>query len=256
MALVLSLALPLTSMLSSLPAAYASTNLTVKGSGTFRDTSVTILSIQTIGSSTVIKDWGVGQVTGTLTGTYYFSATITVQPTGAATYSAIDGCQCTIAGKAGGLVFDELGVGNSITGAFQSKATITQTSDNLKGITGSATLTGTQNPVTMLTAGTYTISLNVPQNKQTTVVYYPTPGSTYGAILPTDTKSATLSPAHTDVSPKGSVGTGVSHSVANPAAPVSGHSETNHATATQPPSKPASPAPNTHPEPSHPHRSP
>ena len=135
MALVLSLALPLTSMLSSLPAAYAITGSTINGTGTFRDTSVTILSIQVVGSNTVIKDWGIGVVTGTLSGTYYFSATITVQPTGVATYSAVDGCQCTIAGRTGGLVFNEQGSGNSITGAFQSKATITQSSGGLNGVT-------------------------------------------------------------------------------------------------------------------------
>src|SRR5437879_1319953 len=80
MGLVLSLALPLTSMISSFPAAYARTSGTITGTGTFTDTSVTITSIQMVGSNEVIKDWGVGQVTGTLTGTYGFIATITVQP--------------------------------------------------------------------------------------------------------------------------------------------------------------------------------
>ena len=49
-------------MLSSLPAAYAITGSTINGTGTFRDTSVTILSIQVVGSNTVIKDWGIGVV--------------------------------------------------------------------------------------------------------------------------------------------------------------------------------------------------
>jgi hypothetical protein len=101
-----------------LPAAYAKRNTSINGTGTFSDTSVTILSIQMVGSNEVIKDAGTGTVTGTLKGTYSFTATITVLPTGEASYKAIDVCKCTVAGKTGGLQFTETGTGNVIAGIF------------------------------------------------------------------------------------------------------------------------------------------
>jgi len=52
-----------------------------------------------VGSNEVITDAGTGKVTGTLKGTYTFTATITVQPTGVASYSAIDVCKCTVDGN-------------------------------------------------------------------------------------------------------------------------------------------------------------
>src|SRR5947207_6701102 len=107
MALALSLALPLTSMVSSLPSAYARTPGNLSGTGTFYDTYVSVVSIQMVGANQVIKDQGLGKVTGVLTGTYGFAATITIAPDGAATYVAIDACKCTVGGKTGGLVFSE-----------------------------------------------------------------------------------------------------------------------------------------------------
>ena len=162
-AIVLSLALPLTSMVSSLPAAYAESYQNINGTGTFSDITVTVLSIQMVGANEVISDAGTGKVTGTLRGTYSFTATITVQPTGVATYSAIDVCKCTVAGSTGGLQFSETGTGNQITGIFQSKAVIMKASGDLKGTTGTAFLLGMQNPVTSLTSGTYSTSISLPK---------------------------------------------------------------------------------------------
>ena len=256
MALVLSLALPLTFMASSIPAAYATTSRTISGTGTFADIYVKILSIQMVGSNTVIEDEGLGKVTGMLTGTYAFTATITVQPNGIATYSATDGCQCTIGGKTGGLLFSEQGSGNEITGAFQSQAVITQSSNDLTGVTGTAILTGVQNPVTNLTTGTYTITLSMPSSRQSSGASYTTEGATYGTTLPYDDaqRAPAPSPTHPDASPANSVGAGTSHPVADHAAPLPGHSDSRHTTAAQSPSKPAAPAPNTHVHHSHPHR--
>jgi hypothetical protein len=146
---------------SFLPAVYAKGNPSINGTGTFSDTSVTILSIQMVGPNEVIKDAGTGVVTGTLTGTYSFTATITVQPTGVASYSAIDVCQCTGAGKEGGLVFTEDGTGNVITGVFQSQAVITKASGGFKEATGTSTLHGMQDPATSLTSGAYSITLSL-----------------------------------------------------------------------------------------------
>src|SRR5882762_6680833 len=156
-----SLALSLTSMVSSLPAAHAGPDV-IKGTGTFFDINVTILSIQMVGSNEVITDAGTGKVTGTLKGTYTFTATITVQPTGVASYSAIDVCKCTVDGNTGVLQFTETGTGNQITGVFQSHAVITNASGDLKGSTGTAILQGLQNPVTGLTSGTYSIPITLP----------------------------------------------------------------------------------------------
>jgi len=151
--------LPLTSVATSLPAAFAKPP-SINGTGTFSDTSVTILSIQMVGSNEVIKDAGTGVVTGTLTGTYSVTASINVQATGVASFSAIDVFRCIVAGRTGGLVFNEKGTGNQITGSFQSQAVITKASGELKDWTGTATLLGMQDPITGLTSGIYSIALN------------------------------------------------------------------------------------------------
>ncbi len=160
-AFFVTLALPLTTMVSSLPAAYAGSER-INGTGTFSDITVTILSVQMVGANEVITDAGTGKVTGTLRGTYSFTATITVQPTGVASYSAIDVCRCTVDGNTGGLQFIETGTGNQITGVFQSQAKIARASSDLTGATGTAILKGMQNPVTGLTSGTYSISITLP----------------------------------------------------------------------------------------------
>ena len=67
-AFFVTLALPLTTMISSLPAAYAGSDR-INGTGTFSDVTVTILSIQMVGANEVITDAGTGKVTGTLRGT-------------------------------------------------------------------------------------------------------------------------------------------------------------------------------------------
>jgi hypothetical protein len=258
MALVFSLAIPLTSMISSLPVAYAKTSPTVSGTGTFTDIAVTILSIQMVGSNEVIKDAGLGKVTGTLSGTYAFTATITIQPSGIATYSAIDACECTVAGNTGGLLFSEQGTGNVITGAFLSKATITKSSNGLKGDTGTAILKGIQDPVTNLTTGTYTITLSLQSNTQVTDEYAPIQGSNSVTVPASDNapKSLAPSPAHTEASQTNSAGAGASHSTANHGAHVTSHSETKHSTITSSPSKPATPTSNAHAKSSPHHRSP
>jgi hypothetical protein len=261
MALVLSLALPLTTMVSSLPVAYAGTSATsrtISGIGTFTDTAVTILSIQMVGSNEVIQDAGMGKVTGTLSGIYAFTATITIQPTGIATYSAIDACQCTVAGNTGGLLFNEYGTGNVITGAFQSKATIAQSSNGLKGDTGIAILKGIQNLATSLTSGTYTITLSLPSDKQTSDVNTRTLG---GSSIPISASNSTpMSPApssaHTDASQTTSAAAGISHSVARHASPGTSHADDKQSTTTPSLSNPATPTSSAHVKSSYQHRSP
>ena len=257
-ALILSLALPLTSIVSSFPAAYARTPGTITGTGTFTDTAVRILSIQMVGSTEIIKDEGLGKVTGTLSGLYGFQATITIQANGMATYSAIDGCQCTIGGKTGGLLFSEQGTGNVVTGAFLSKAIITQSSDELRGDTGTAILTGIQDPFTSLTSGTYTVTISLPSTRQTTYGSTPTSPSAAGTI-PTSystQSSPALSPVHTDTPKTNSAVAGVSHPVANHGTPVTSHSESRHTETAPSPSSPATPTSHEHVRSPHHHMSP
>jgi hypothetical protein len=257
MALVLSLALPLTSMISTLPAAYARTLGTISGTGTFADTVVKILSIQMVGSNEVIKDEGLGEVTGTLSGIYGFTATITIEPTGMATYVAIDACDCTVAGITGGLLFSEQGTGNVITGAFQSKAIVTGSSNGLRGDTGTAILTGIQDPVTSLTSGTYTITLTLPSNTHTTGAAAQTYLSGSGTNPTSDSARTSPAPssARTDASQANSSATRASHSIANHGAPATSHPETKHSTATPSPTNPATPTSSPQIKSSHHHRS-
>jgi hypothetical protein len=129
--------------------------------GTFGDTSFGILGAEIVNGNTVFFAKGAGAVHGGFTGTYSFVANITMLPSGYADYHAIDVCQCTVAGKQGVATFDELGAG-APEGSFSSSEVITSATGGLSGLTGTATLQGRQDPLTMLTSGTWVASLALP----------------------------------------------------------------------------------------------
>jgi len=244
-------------MVSSLPVAYARTPGNLSGTGTFYDTVVSIVSIQMVGANQVIKDEGLGKVTGVLTGTYGFMATITIAPDGAATYVAVDACKCTVGGKTGGLVFSEQGSGNVVTGTFKSQALITKSSEDLQGLTGAALLQGIQDPLTLLTKGTYTITLSLPLNRQTSGAPYSIQASTsVPSLTPDGAKSPSPSSSQTTAAPQtNSAGASVSHPIALNPAPVSSHSQDRHDSDKQVPQAPPATS-SSHVHHSHPHRSP
>jgi len=127
--------------------------------GSFADDTFTIVSSKTIGGVTYLAVTGSGTVTGTLTGTYVFVGIIEVYSTGDAIYHVIDKCKCTVAGKSGLIFFNEQGQGNFFTGDFQANLDIIYTTDGLKDLSGTGTLQGKQDTVTLLTSGTYSMNL-------------------------------------------------------------------------------------------------
>lgn len=97
---------------------------------------------------------------GDFTETYTFGGTVTIDSTGSAVYHVIDVCECTIAGKSGTVVADEKGSGNLPGGDFHADVKIIKAFGDLAGIQGKGTLQGTQDAVTLLTSGTYSIKVS------------------------------------------------------------------------------------------------
>jgi hypothetical protein len=141
------------------PLAYAATK-PITATGTGQDTSFIITSVTTIGGKTVYGVTGAGIVNGDFTGTYTFDGTITIDPSGKATYRVIDVCQCTFVGKSGTVTVQESG-GGVPGGQFTAGLIIIDASNDLFGLSGKGKLQGTQDPVTLLTSWSYSMSVTL-----------------------------------------------------------------------------------------------
>lgn len=128
--------------------------------GTGYDTSFIITSVKTVGVKTVYGVTGSGIVDGDFTGTYTFDGTITIDPSGKATYRVIDVCQCTFVGKSGTVTVQESG-GGVPGGQFTAGLIIIDASNDLFGLSGKGKLQGTQDPVTLLTSWSYSMSVTL-----------------------------------------------------------------------------------------------
>ena len=137
---------------------HAQTSYSYPASGSFLDTSV--VSSQTIftGTSETIYQTNAGTISGTFSGPYLTFVNLTISATGI-TYNANDVCYCTVGGKSGTLVFDEVGTLSQIdnTGPYylNSVANIVLTTGHLRHLEGSISLEGLVYTPTGLTEGTY-----------------------------------------------------------------------------------------------------
>ena len=142
--------------LLTLGSAVAQASSSYPASGSFVDTSV-VSSLTTFsGGSEMIYQTNSGNISGTFTGPYLTFVNLTISATGI-TYNAIDVCWCTVNGKSGTLVFDEVGTLTLINGVYylNSVATVIQSTGRLAHLHATITLQGVVYTPTGLTEGTY-----------------------------------------------------------------------------------------------------
>ena len=125
-------------------------------SGSFLDTSVLASQTTFSGGSEIIYQTNAGSISGTFSGPYLTFVNLTISATGI-TYNAVDVCSCTVAGKSGTLVFDEVGTLTLINGVYylNSVANVVFATGSLKHLEASITLQGVVYTPTGLTEGTY-----------------------------------------------------------------------------------------------------
>ena len=136
--------------------AQAQASASYPASGSFIDNSVAASYTTFNGGSEIIYQTNVGTISGTFSGPYLTFVNLTISSTGI-TYNAIDVCSCTVGGKSGTLVFNEVGTLTLINGVYylNSVANIVQATGSLKHLEASITLQGIVYTTTGLTEGTY-----------------------------------------------------------------------------------------------------
>jgi hypothetical protein len=140
------------------PAAFATTPARLAASGTWADQNLVSLTVHTGPNGVTVEQATItGVITGSVSGPYTTTSTVLVTSPTQAYYYAVDYCTCTIGGKgAYQITFNELG---SLT--LSSQGYFVLTSDAVAIATGSPRydisiqLQGTLNPLTDLSAGSY-----------------------------------------------------------------------------------------------------
>lgn len=145
--------------LAGSPIAPASGATAQTGSGTFADSTASYVPTSQSGQITMFAVSGTGISTGTLSGSYTFSGTLQANDvTGLVHYSLIDIFTVVVDGKSGSITIQEIGHGSSVTSTFASQFNFISGTGGLTGLSGQGKLEGTQNPVSLLDTGTYTLS--------------------------------------------------------------------------------------------------
>lgn len=122
-------------------------------SGTFTQTAITGLDVQTAGGNTIMNQTAVGAITGTLTGHFEDDLTVVIHPNGKFSAHFTITCTCTVAGKFGvvEMVADDTGELLSPTlAAFAGRAVINGGMGDLSGLRGVLRIEGTVDVMTGL----------------------------------------------------------------------------------------------------------
>ncbi len=141
---------------SPLIISHAQTPDSYPASGSFLDTSVVSSQTTFSGASETIYQTNAGTISGTFSGPYLTFVNLTISASGI-TYDATDVCACTVGGKSGTLVFEEVGTLTLINGVYylNSVATVIHATGHLNHLEASITLQGVVYSSTGLTEGTY-----------------------------------------------------------------------------------------------------
>jgi hypothetical protein len=139
------------------PAAHAAATVE-QGTGTFADSSFVLMPVFAAGGTTIFDVKGSGTVTGALSGTYTFTGILEMDPTGIVHYQLTDKFSVVVDGRPGTLLIFEVGHGSEVTHAFTSQFFIVSGTGDLPELSGQGVLHGTQDPATLLTSGTYSLT--------------------------------------------------------------------------------------------------
>ena len=120
-------------------------------SGTFTQTAITSIDVETAGPNTVIHQTAVGAITGTLAGTFTDKLKVVIHPSGKFNAHFTITCVCTVDGKQGVLEMVAGDTGELLSptlAAFAGRAVINGGTGALSGLRGVLQIEGTVNVTT------------------------------------------------------------------------------------------------------------
>lgn len=128
-----------------LPTGMASATPPTEASGIISVTQITGLSIQPAGGGNfIIEQTTSGAVTGTLAGTFVDELRAILHPNGFVNAQGTITCTCTVAGKSGTIVFNQMSKGP--LGSFEGTAVIVSGTGDLANLHGTLEIQGTVDP--------------------------------------------------------------------------------------------------------------
>lgn len=114
-------------------------------SGTATQTGITQFEIRMAGPNVIIEQTTVGNVSGTLNGTFEDSFKVVIRPNGRFTAQGSGSCECTVNGVTGVIEYVTSDTGEEIDGTptFEGRQVITGATGGLSGLRGVLQIEGT-----------------------------------------------------------------------------------------------------------------
>lgn len=131
----------------------------VVASGSFNQTGITSLDVQTAGGNTILDQTSVGAITGTLTGHFTDDLKVVIHPNGKFNANFTITCTCTVDGKFGVIEMVAGDTGELLSptlAAFAGRAVIKGGTGALSGLRGVLEIEGTVDVTTGLATYGYT----------------------------------------------------------------------------------------------------
>lgn len=135
----------------------------ISASGTFSQSAITSLNVQSAGGNTKISQASVGSISGTLSGPYQDDVKVVIHPNGKFNAGFTITCTCTVGGKSGTLVLRANDKGELVSptlATFAGRAVIISGTGDLAGLRGVLDIEGTVNVSTGLATYDYSGTLN------------------------------------------------------------------------------------------------
>jgi len=126
-------------------------------SGAITQTGVTEFQVRMAGPNVIIEQTTVGNVSGTLNGTFEDTIRVVIHPNGGFTALGKGSCECTVDGRSGVVEYVVSDTGEEINGipTFEGRQVITGSSGDLSGLRGVLQIEGAVDPGTFLSIISY-----------------------------------------------------------------------------------------------------
>ena len=143
----------------SMPVVANAATVKTAASGTFTQTGITGLDVQTAGKNTILEQTAVGTLTGTLSGPFTDKLRVVIHPNGKFDAHFTITCACTVNGRQGELEIVGGDTGELVSptlAVFAGRAVIKGATGALSGLRGVLQIEGTVNVTTGLASYSYT----------------------------------------------------------------------------------------------------
>jgi hypothetical protein len=135
----------------------------VAASGTFAQSSITSLDVQTAGGNTILSQTSTGSISGTLSGPFQDDLKVVIHPNGKFNAHFTITCTCSVDGKGGVLQIVASDTGELLSptlAAFAGRAVINGGTGDLSGLHGVLQIEGTVDVTTGLATYGYSGTLH------------------------------------------------------------------------------------------------